>query len=87
MDIYRLVCCLQCANVVLQVKNSVNEATDYQTITLCQWTYFQFTAQLRTYLVWWAVTWETLKNHIPVKIERWVRRQGWVFARDNQSCG
>ena len=24
-----------------------------------------------------------LKNHIPVKIERWVRAQGWVFARDN----
>ena len=60
--IYRLVCCLQCANVVLQVKNSVNEATDYRTITLCQWTYFRFTAQLRTYLVWWAVTWETLKT-------------------------
>jgi len=24
-----------------------------------------------------------LKNHIPVKIERWVRAQGWAFARDN----
>ena len=86
-DIYRLVCCLQCANVVLQVKNSVNEATDSRTITLCQWTYFRFTAQLRTYLVWWAVTWETLKTTYLSKLKGgYVHGQGWVFAWDNTMC-
>ena len=53
----------------------------HQTITLCQWTYFRFTAQVFSMVD--VVTQCTLKKHIPVKIERWAHAWGWAFARDN----
>ena len=52
----------------------------HQTIPLCQWTYFLFTAQVFSMVGGYM---GTLKKHIPVKIERWACAWGWAFARDN----